>query len=103
MFQATELAIKTSENAKREYLANAVLNSLTCPFEESVVMMFFSMIGKYTLWHLKILDFFQNPKKFKKAQEGNYYMGSRESIGLYRAASFFFFASEIVASCMNRR
>ncbi len=80
MFQATELAIKTSENAKREYLANAVLNSLTCPFEESVVMMFFSMIGKYTLWHLKILDFFQNPKKFKKAQEGNYYMGSPKTV-----------------------
>ena len=76
MFQATELAIKTSENAKREYLANAVLNSLTCPFEESIVMMFFSMIGKYTVWHLKILDFFQNPRKFPQINEANYYMGS---------------------------
>lgn len=76
MFQATELAIKTSEGAKREYLANAVLNSLTCPFEESIVMMFFSMIGKYTLWHLKILDFFQNPRKFPQINEENYYMGS---------------------------
>lgn len=76
MFQATELAIKTSEGAKREYLANAVLNSLTCPFEESIVMMFFSMIGKYTLWHLKILDFFQNPRKFPQINKENYYMGS---------------------------
>lgn len=33
MLQATELALKTAENAKREYLANAVLNSLSCPFE----------------------------------------------------------------------
>lgn len=80
MFQATELAIKTSEAAKREYLANAVLNSLTCPFEESVIMMFFSMIGKYTLWHLKILDFFQNPKKFDGIIESNYYMGSPKTV-----------------------
>lgn len=80
MFQATELAIKTSENAKRVYLADAVVNSLSCPFEESVVMMFFSMIGKYTLWHLKILDFFQNPKKFDGVNESNYYMGSPKSV-----------------------
>ena len=80
MFQATELAIKTSEAAKREYLANAVLNSLTCPFEESVVMMFFSMIEKYTLWHLIILDFFQNPKKFEGVNEEKYYMGSPKTV-----------------------
>lgn len=76
IFQATELALKTSENVKREYLANAVLNSLSCPFEESVVMMFFSMIEKYTLWHLKILDFFQNPRKFPQVNEEYYCIGS---------------------------
>ncbi len=80
MFRATELAIKTSESAKREYLANAVLHSLTCPFEESVGMMFFSMLGKYTLWHLKILDFFQNPKKFDGVSESKYSMGSPKTI-----------------------
>lgn len=80
MFQATELAIKTSERAKREYLANAVLNSLSCPFEESVVMMFLSMVGKYTLWHLKILDFFQNPKKFSQVNQNNYYIGSPKTV-----------------------
>jgi len=80
MFQATELAIKTSERAKREYLANAVLNSLSCPFEESVVMMFLSMVGKYTLWHLKILDFFQDPKKFSQVNRNNYCMGSPKTV-----------------------
>lgn len=80
MLQATELAIKTSENDKRVYLANAVLNSLTCPFEESVVMMFINMIEKYTLWHLKILDFFQNPKKFDGVNEGKYYGGSPKNV-----------------------
>ena len=76
MFQATELAIKTAENKKREYLANAVLNALTCPMEESLVMIFLNMIEKYTLWHLKILDFFQNPKKFKGVNVKKYCMGS---------------------------
>lgn len=76
LFQATELAIKTAEREKREYLANAVLNSATCSFEESVVMIFFHLIGKYTLWHLKILDYFQNPKKFAVVSNHNYCMGS---------------------------
>lgn len=80
MFQATELAIKTSESTKRKYLANAVIHSLTCPFEESVVMMFFSMIDKYTLWHLKVLDFFQDPCKFEGINESMYYMGSPKTV-----------------------
>lgn len=80
MFQATELAIKTSENEKREFLANAVLNSLTCTFEESIVMMFLNMIEKYTIWHLKILDFFENPEKFNNVNKSKYYMGSPKTV-----------------------
>lgn len=80
MFQATELAIKTSENEKREFLANAVLNSLTYTFEESIVMMFLNMIEKYTIWHLKILDFFENPKKFNNVSKSKYYMGSPKTV-----------------------
>lgn len=76
MFVATEAAIKTSEQKKREYLANAVVNAATCSLEESIVMMFFDMVGKYTLWHLKILDFFENPTKFEGVSSENYYMGS---------------------------
>ena len=82
MFQATELAIKTAENKKRIYLANAVINSLTCPFEESVIMIFFDMIGKYSLWHIKILDYFQNPLKFEIVQKSKsiYMMGSPKTV-----------------------
>jgi hypothetical protein len=80
IFQATEIAIKTAEREKRVFLANAVRNALTCPFEESIIMMFFSMMDKYTLWHLKILDFFQNPKKFEAARTGSYYMGSPQDV-----------------------
>lgn len=82
MFQATELAIKTAENKKRIFLANAVINSLTCPFEESIIMIFFDMIGKYSLWHIKILDYFQNPLKFEIAQKSKstYMMGSPKTV-----------------------
>ena len=82
MFQATELAIKTAENKKRIYLANAVSNSLTCTFEESIIMIFFDMIGKYSLWHIKILDYFQNPLKFEIAQKSKstYMMGSPKTV-----------------------
>lgn len=80
MFQATEIAIKTSENEKREYLANAVFNSITCTFEESILMMFLNMIEKYTIWHLKILDFFENPEKFDNVNKNKYYMGSPKNV-----------------------
>lgn len=76
MMKATDTAIKTMEDEKRRYLADAVLNSLTCGIDESVIMMYFDFIDKYTLWHIKILDFFSNPKKFEGISESNYYMGS---------------------------
>ena len=40
IYQATEQAIRTGSRTKREYLANAVANSVSCDFEESVMMMF---------------------------------------------------------------
>lgn len=76
MMKATDSAIKTMENEKRRYLADAVLNSLTCEIGESIIMMYFDMIDKYTVWHMKILDFFNAPKKFEGISENNYFMGS---------------------------
>lgn len=75
IYQATEQAIRTGSKTKREYLANAVANSVLCDFEESVMMMFLDMIGKYTDWHLKVLVFFQNPTKFS-GRDPSIFMGS---------------------------
>lgn len=75
IYQATEQAIRTGSKTKREYLANAVANSVSCNFEESVMMMFLDMIGKYTDWHLKVLVFFQNPAKFS-TKNSSMFMGS---------------------------
>ena len=74
IFHATEMAIKTAENEKRAYLANAVVNSISCDLEESIMMMFFDMIGKYTIMHINILIYFRDPKKF--ISNSNVMMGS---------------------------
>ena len=76
IYQATEQAIRTGSKTKREYLANAVANSVSCDFEESVMIMFLDMIGKYTDWHLKILVFFQNPQEHSGKRPSDIFMGS---------------------------
>ena len=76
IMKATDIAIKTMEEQKREYLANAVLNSVNCKMEESIVMMYLDMVDRYTAWHLKILCYFRNPKAFPQVDESKYYMGS---------------------------
>ena len=64
MMRATEIAIKTAEREKLEYLANAVKKTVEIDINESVVMMYMHMIDEYTAWHLKILEYFRNPKKY---------------------------------------
>lgn len=76
MMKATDSAIKTMENEKRKYLADAVLNSLTCSIDESIMMMYFDLIDRYTLWHIKVLDFFSNPTKFREVSASKFFMGS---------------------------
>jgi hypothetical protein len=76
IMRATDIAIKTMEETKREYLANAVLNSVYLEIEESIVMMYLDMIDRYTEWHLKILCYFRNPKAYPGVDESQYYMGS---------------------------
>lgn len=80
LYQATESALKTSENQKREYLANAVCNAAKCNLDESVLMMFIDMANRYTLWHIKILHFFDNPMKFESVSSGGYSMGAPMTI-----------------------
>ena len=76
IYQATEQAIRTGSKTKREYLANAVANSVSCDFEESVMMIFLDMIGKYTDWHLKVLVFFQNPQEHSVKKPSDIFMES---------------------------
>ena len=62
---ATQIALRTSEEAKLDALKNALLNSaLPDSPDESIRKMFFSFIDNFGVFHIKILEMFQNPKKW---------------------------------------
>ena len=76
MMKATDSALKTSEDEKRQYLANAVRNSIEANIEESIMMIYLDLLDKYTIWHIRILNLFYNPKAFSKIDVSNIMMGS---------------------------
>ena len=80
IMKATDTALRTAEQSKREYLANAVLHSLTIPLEESKMMMFLDMIDHNTAWHITLLQFFRDPTQGGKNSAANYLMGAPSTI-----------------------
>jgi len=70
LYIAGQLALKTNE-IKRQLLANAVVNAPSCTLLEDSVVILLNCIEKYTLRHLRLLRFLQDPKEYKKK---NYYM-----------------------------
>ena len=70
LYIAGQLALKTNE-IKRQLLANAVVNAPSCTLSEDSVVILLNCIEKYTLRHLRLLRYLQNPKEYKKK---NYYM-----------------------------
>ena len=65
VMHATQYALRTHQQEKIDCLSNAVLNSslLNAP-EEDLQLIFLNFIDELTLWHIRILKFFQNPKKW---------------------------------------
>ena len=62
---ASQIALRTSNKEKREALKNAILNSaLPNAPEESLQKMFLSFIDTLTVWHLKLLDLFNDPPTY---------------------------------------
>ena len=78
--EATQIAIKTSVQEKREALKNAILNvALPNPPEESLQNLFLSLIDTLTVWHLKLLELFNDPPEYiqkHRLQSGNISMGA---------------------------
>src|SRR5690349_23478274 len=63
VLHATQIAFRNSQEEKRTALRNAVMNAaLPNPPDESIQLMFLSWIDSFTVWHLKLLRLFQNPK-----------------------------------------
>ncbi len=71
MYIAGQLALKTNET-KRQLLANAVVNTPSCTFSEDSVVIMLNCFERYTLRHLRLLRFLQDPKEYKKKED--YYM-----------------------------
>lgn len=76
MMKATDIAIKTAEDEKRQYLASAVKNSAMARIDESVMMIYLDLLDKYTVWHIRILHLFRNPKAFDQVHVDGIMMGS---------------------------
>lgn len=72
---ATEIAAKTAEKEKKKYLANAVANSVKTEVNENKMVIFLSLMDKYTSWHIRLLDYFRNPT-LKGVKRSDHYMGS---------------------------
>jgi hypothetical protein len=65
MMQATQAAIRTANQDKREALRNAVLNAaLPNSLDETHQQLFIGLIETFTGWHLRMLALFENPIKW---------------------------------------
>ena len=74
---SAQLALKTNKE-KAELLANAVSNSATTTLSEERVIILLNSIEKYTISHLRLLRFLQNPKEYNP--KDNYMGGSTMTI-----------------------
>jgi hypothetical protein len=70
---ATQIALRTSQKEKLDALRNALLNcALPNSTEESIQKMFFSFIDIFTIYHIKLLELFQNPRNWFVKHNKNY-------------------------------
>lgn len=74
---SAQLVLKTNKE-KAKLLANAVANSATTALSEDRVIILLNCIEKYTIPHLRLLRFLQNPKEY--SSKDNYVGGSTMTI-----------------------
>jgi len=71
LLQASQIAIRNSQQEKRRALRNAILNAaLPNPPEQSLQQIFLSWVDAFTIWHLRILKLFHNAERW--AAENNH-------------------------------
>lgn len=76
LIKTTEIAIRTAKEEKRLYLANAVVNTIGQDLDEERLIVFLDLIDKYTVSHIKIINFFYDPTRFEGISSSSYMMGS---------------------------
>ncbi|MEI7857181.1 MAG: hypothetical protein WCH85_06735 [Methanomicrobiales archaeon] len=73
LFYATQIAMRTHQQEKLEALKNAVINSISMPtVDENLQLIFLNLIDRYTPWHLKLLQFADNPRKYGESHGVKY-------------------------------
>lgn len=70
LLQASQVAVRNSQEEKRQALRNAILNAaLPNPPEHALQQMFLVFIDILTVWHLQLLKLFQNPVRWAEVNE----------------------------------
>lgn len=65
LLQASQIALRSSQQDKLNALKNAVVNSaLPQPIEQALQQMFLDWIDTFTVWHLRVLSLFHNPQQW---------------------------------------
>ncbi|MDB5013963.1 MAG: hypothetical protein JWQ25_2165 [Daejeonella sp.] len=86
VLQATNLALKTSDKEKIAIFRNVILNTaLGETPEQTLTHIFLNLIDGFTVWHIKILQLFNNPPEvFKKNNKPipNHFMGTLSNIAI---------------------
>ncbi|MFG1690694.1 hypothetical protein ACGF5M_00825 [Gemmatimonadota bacterium] len=84
VLQASNAALRTSQEAKREALLNAILNSATPSAPDAVIRhIFIGLVDEFTDWHLRVLALFDDPASWFEGQgqpRPNIHMGGLNHI-----------------------
>ncbi len=65
VLHVTQIVLRNSQEEKREALKNAVVNAaLPDPPDESIQLMFLNWVDTFTVWHLRLLHLFRNPRNW---------------------------------------
>jgi hypothetical protein len=65
VMQASQIALRNSQDEKRSALCNAIYNAaLPNPPEQSLQQMFLSFVDSFTVWHIRMLNLFNDPQQW---------------------------------------
>jgi hypothetical protein len=82
VMQATQIALRNHEQEKLDALRNAVLNSaLPHAPADSLQQMFLAWVDRLTVWHLRILALFDDPKGWFAARSRQFPAFMTSSLG----------------------
>lgn len=80
LLQASQIALRNSQQEKLNALKNAVINSaLPHPVEQTLQQMFLNWVDTFTVWHIRVLSLFHNPQQW--ATDNNHPLPTNISMG----------------------